>query len=355
MLLKLQLIAFVALVFVLCIVKRKAAQKRIRSYEPVTPEPHLKWEETPPRNYRPFKKGAYHLTMGLQKSNYQEWILMEDTYKSSTEYRAKITGQHWDNVNLIAQPETSSTRAAVVELYERVFAYMSTKYPQYFQPDGEDHIINLVHNVRLPRLAGNNPTKQLLAWISCNVEEDFILLEYDPKQGEYVMKAGNLIFCAGFSPQRVINSKLTDIHAPVPQYKEKLQTSMNRYFKRVEYPNLVQRVNWSMQVGSTELYTPQGHHGALGEKFDVLESVDPDNTYTRVERQVLGRLPDSGMLVFTIRTYLTSIARLKDEGYSDTLISAIEGLPEEAARYKRAPEWSRAVINYLSEGLSEKI
>lgn len=42
--------------------------------------------------------------------------------------------------------------------------------------------------------------------------------------------------------------------------------------------------------------------------------------------QSLFRLPQSGAIVFTIKTYLYPIQEVKDDGYGEEMAAAIEGL-----------------------------
>lgn len=62
------------------------------------------------------------------------------------------------------------------------------------------------------------------------------------------------------------------------------------------------------------------------------ESLDFDTqVHYRSERQVLTRLPKSKAIVFTIRTYLLPLAKVKSDGMEvrQRLIGAIKGLPED--------------------------
>lgn len=49
----------------------------------------------------------------------------------------------------------------------------------------------------------------------------------------------------------------------------------------------------------------------------------------RSERQTLRRLPKSGVIVFGIRTYMTPVSRLVEEGVGERLASAVRGWSED--------------------------
>ncbi len=72
----------------------------------------------------------------------------------------------------------------------------------------------------------------------------------------------------------------------------------------------------------------------------------------RTERQTLRRLPISGAIVFTIRTYLIPLEVLgKEKGVPGRLASSMRGWPVEVGDYKGKDrgEWYRISLSYLDE------
>lgn len=71
----------------------------------------------------------------------------------------------------------------------------------------------------------------------------------------------------------------------------------------------------------------------------------------RVELQTLTRLPQTGALVFSFKTYLYPLAEIKSEGLGMELAEAIEGLKKGNAPgmwvYKGSVQWGKAVCEYL--------
>jgi len=74
-------------------------------------------------------------------------------------------------------------------------------------------------------------------------------------------------------------------------------------------------------------------------------------TFVRSERQTLHRLPKSRALVFAFKTYLYPIQQIKEEGLSEELAQAIDGLKAgnvpQMHFYKRGAVWGQAVKKYL--------
>jgi hypothetical protein len=62
-----------------------------------------------------------------------------------------------------------------------------------------------------------------------NVPEDFAIMLRDEKTGYYRFRAGVICSALGWNLGTKIDLHLHEIHAPIPDYKEKMQFSMDRY------------------------------------------------------------------------------------------------------------------------------
>lgn len=116
-----------------------------------------------------------------------------------------------------------------VEMLECLIEYLPRRFPTIFTitNDGRE-----IHN----RLTGEtfDITKPYLKhhplFIAGRlVEDDLNILVEEPNEGEYVLKAVLSAFPAGFHVKEKMDKTLTEIHNPVPMYKEKMQIAMNRY------------------------------------------------------------------------------------------------------------------------------
>lgn len=168
--------------------------------------------------------------------------------------------------------------------------------------------------------------------------------------------------------------------ASVRKVKEKLQTSMEKFFKRMPVDKPVIRNNYFMQVCK-----PSGHVADNDDepRLDVEEeSIDPEELgwsvstngpedsfshghghaatpapylapstiRLRSERQTLRRLPRTGAIVFGIRTYLFKIEELaRERGVADRLASAIRSWPDDVGVYKGRKMYSEVLLKYLDE------
>lgn len=76
----------------------------------------------------------------------------------------------------------------------------------------------------------------------------------------------------------------------------------------------------------------------------------------RSERQSLRRLPRSGGVVFTIRTYFEPITSICDEDYvPGRLASAVRSWGDDVARYKGKEKYGEVLLEYLDRRHKEQI
>jgi len=84
----------------------------------------------------------------------------------------------------------------------------------------------------------------------------------------------------------------------------------------------------------------------------------PESLRLRSERQTLRRLPYSGAIVFTIRTYLTPLELLGQErGVPGRLASSVRAWPREVSDYrgKDRGTWYETALDYLDQCHREQV
>ncbi|KAK5077218.1 hypothetical protein LTR51_002905 [Lithohypha guttulata] len=111
------------------------------------------------------------------------------------------------------------------------------------------------------------------------LDEDFLLLlpEENSTNPKYVLEAYITICPSGWNPRDKLGKRLADIHEPVPHYKEKIELSMDRFFKNLKAGKYVKRSNWSI-VTSGDLFV-LGHstnHARADDKVERSEQIDPE-------------------------------------------------------------------------------
>ena len=108
---------------------------------------------------------------------------------------------------------------------------------------------------------------------------------------------------------------------------------------------------WAIQCNHSELFLPFDGANTVKESNSPCAKVefDPLASFLRVEHHTLTCLPRTGTIVFTVRSYLTSLAQIRDEGSGPTLAEACESMPEKFGVYKNRPTWGQRLCAWLRE------
>lgn len=306
-----------------------------------------------PKKIRPFVgKKSHKVTMAIQNlaKTPEDWLLLENTYRENTDLRQKYSKQYEDHV-MFCNP-SSRASAAVREFYDLAIGFMCQRYPQYFVVSGNS-VHNTIRNETIPRKSANLQPLHLLHILNSTIEEDILIMLKDnphDKDEEYVLRANITGFPAGFDPANNFDKPISFIHTPVPQYREKLKVSMSRFFNRLEPTDLWMRHNWSIQTHKAR-FNLNSNHAYGDEKVHELsvDEIDFDEAaFLRVERQILTRLPKLRANIMTVRTYLTPLKQIKEEGLGAELSIGIDGIPDDLAFYKRRGAWGNAVKEYMN-------
>src|ERR1700691_489274 len=107
---------------------------------------------------------------------------------------------------------------------ELVIQFLCARYPSQFSFDKcpglfRNHIFQTSSNIRTA-----DPWMFMLE----NVPEDFLIVLKDQKTGLYAMRAGIVCSALGWNIQMKMGKPLHEIHDIVPDYKERMQISMDR-------------------------------------------------------------------------------------------------------------------------------
>ena len=120
-----------------------------------------------------------------------------------------------------------------------------------------------------------------------------------------------------------------------------------------EYTDLdPEELAWSTTTNGPE---DSIHHGCRATSYSD-PTVLPQLLRLRTERQTLRRLPKSGAILFTIRTYLFPVTELgKERGVPARMANAIRSWPADVAKYKRSSLYKDVLLEYLDECANRQI
>ncbi|KAK4944583.1 hypothetical protein LTR10_016017 [Elasticomyces elasticus] len=323
----------------------QAKQLDFTNVVPYKPNFHYEDEEPIPWYEKDFiSDRVYSITMAIEKLAFNDWIVFDKNYKKRMDLKAKVL----EEVGSDAIDCREGGYDGCVEMLECLVEYLPRRFPTIFTLSADKSVINNLvtgesFNISKPY------NKHHPLYIAGRLVEDDLNILVEGPSGEYVLKAVLSAFPAGFHVRDKMDKSLTEIHQPVPTYRERLRKSMNRFFKSVDPSKMVLRVNWSIN-DHEELFLTEGGHLYENDVGEADESIDINQVQLRVERQVLRRLPRTKAICFVTKTYLYRLVDIAETpGFAVRLGGLLHKLPEKFAFYKRKPVWGKVVLAYLDK------
>ncbi|KAI4246173.1 MAG: hypothetical protein L6R40_002126 [Gallowayella cf. fulva] len=315
------------------------------------PEPYQDFnlDTALPRPYRPLRWG-YHQTMALNRLQPDWWLEVEKTYVERIKERKHLFST---NGNMVLDYLPGS-ELGCKEVMEMALQFLCARYPQYFSLcESEDHGYvfhnGILHNQTVIR--DMHPLHVLLE----NVPEDFAVMIRNPEDGYYYFRAGILCSSLGWSVKSKLGMQLKEIHSPIPDYKEKMEFSMDRYFAKLPTSRPIQRGSWGLEV-DTPLFMPPGDpHEKLRESQLPEAELPLSRIHLRVDWQTLRRLPLSGAIIFNFKALFTPVEEFREEPYIPALLTTIlhHGKPSIMA-YKNTWHVEHVVLPALQRWMKEQ-
>jgi dimethylamine monooxygenase subunit A len=244
---------------------------------------------------------------------------------------------------------------AAWEVALHLMSGMARSYPQWFQfePSGNrlewrntllDEHFDVVFGD-----AGSLPEGVLspLDLIGRQLQEDLILMQPNASR-ESICVAGHLCFAAGWCLGDKIGRSFLQIHSDVPLFDDQIGRASDLLMRRLQPGRSAMRCNWTISESDDLDRSPRCRHLWSKKGSEIDSSNAGERCYFRVERQTLTNLPKTGSTLFTIHTYINSIAEVcADPERLRLLRGAIRTMPDETVSYKRATAYYPALVEYL--------
>ncbi|KAL5527541.1 hypothetical protein ACEPAG_6342 [Sanghuangporus baumii] len=368
-------------------------------------------QERHPSRYRPFRWGKYNVTMGIRSMPWEDWVEVDNQLPMYHAIRVDRLAKRGEKVvnTLPSRQGVKGAAPAAKELVYELSEYLSRRYPDTYRVtrhkpmpndfgwygDGQIKEITILPVDSTYNLDEEDPMK-----VSGLLVEDDLALMVEGDDGRYYFQAGAILVPGFWRMTDKIGMPLEDIHisGSVPQFREKLQFSMTRFFSKLTVDKPVIRNNYFFQIvrpaddpariGSIDpdelawsdttngdedlfIHRPRGNDSdenqeeahsvkeeELGprEKKQSLVTDTAERIRLRTERQSLRRLPRSGAVVFTIRTYIFNVVDLAEEpGVPGRMASAIRSWPEDVQLYKGEGLYGPTLLAYLDQKHAEQI
>ncbi|KAI2617582.1 mannosyl transferase [Hypomontagnella submonticulosa] len=320
------------------------------------PDPYPDWsiEHTKPLPYRPFRYGPkYNVTMGLRTVKHVDWIELDNRYPRYHADKARRIRERGHKCCRTA-PEAFD---AAVELLEDLVDYLPARYPTLYRRT-DVGIENLWSGESFDIV--KRPLPEDPMQMCARLVQDDLALMLERPDSQYYLAAGAILLPGFWRLEDKYGMALSEIHTSgdVPQFKEKLEKGMLNFFRRLKPEEMVARNNyflqvdddlgWSWSIGSED--APEVSWNTA-EKDRAIE-----HHYFRSERQTLRRLPRTGAVVFTIRTYFHPITDISKEDYvPGRLASAVRSWGDDVSRYKGKDKYGDVLLEYLDKKHEEQV
>ncbi|CAN8105795.1 unnamed protein product [Discula destructiva] len=330
------------------------------TFQTPKPAPYKDWsiETTKPLPYRAFRYGPkYHVTMGLRTAQLDDWIQLDNHYPRYHADKARRIADRGDRCCRTA-PEAFP---AAVELLEELAAYLPARYPTLFRRTavGLDNLWSGEAFDILARPLREDP----IAMCARLVQDDLALMlpraaaaaaAAAAADGQYYLLSGAILLPGFWRLEDKMGMALSEVHTSgdVPQFKEKLERGMMSFFRRLKCEDLYARNNYFIQVDDDLAWSWSiGSEDSPAISWNTAEKNRAvEHHFYRSERQTLRRLPKTGAVVFTIRTYFHPITEIAQEDYvPGRLASGIRSWGEDVQRYKGAEKYSEVLLEYLDK------
>jgi hypothetical protein len=231
--------------------------------------------------------------MGLRPLDLTKWLEFDEHVDEDLSLKAQLIERDVDAV-VATNPEGDEASA---ELLRELKHFLRTVHPdRSTDTDAGEHPI-----VQASRL----------------VQEDLCVLV---KEDTWRLRAACVCFPSRWDLASKIGTTLDDIHSPVPLYDRELARPTNAFFDRLTPEKSFWRLNWTLLDSPVLHQRTSSRHAVSGDLYEW---------FFRVERQTLRQLPLTRATIFTIRTYVTSTATLRenDDEFVPALLHALDTAP----------------------------
>lgn len=289
--------------------------------------------------YMPVTGRPFRAQVGTRPLDPDEWIEVDDRRAMEIVEKYRLIDERPDDV-LIVLPQGEPGAREAAELLR---TFLPRRFPTVYEtvPGGiRDRQVNRFVDLDGPGAFGG---------AGLLVQEDLCLMTRSDA-GAWVLTAGSVCSPSHWFLREKMGLDMPGIHAPVPYYGERLNGPTNAVMDRLAADRPVWRLNWTI-VGIPDnfLIAERDHWPLVDSGVELGQAL-----FFRVERQTLRRLPRTGDILFTIRTYTCPLSELavgRPTAFRD-LLSTIEELPPEFIAYRawdpileRLRAWLRARVS----------
>ena len=302
----------------------------------------------------PFEEPPFRLSMGLLKISEGEWFEIFDQQERAFQMaeKRKLLASSHGNI-FMADPAAFMASKEVLDL---MLKHLPTVRPDLYSR--KNQTIRLEPHSKFEAEEWSTDLKKdglhPLDLAARLVQEDLIImLPSETKQARtsagWWLAAGSVAFPSRWSLKKKFGLPMDIIHAPVPFYKEQIQTAVNNFFNQMPRDEIYARRNWSLYDNPS-----LRHDGTEQPNKISVKNIDSSNAgerlWLRVERQTIRKLKETGAILFTIRIHLRQLKHIVSfDGIASRLSKALSALPPEMQSYKQTDVFADSAQAYLNK------
>ncbi len=305
----------------------------------------------------PFTDDEYKYTVNMEphqpkdgeNSVYARFFDIDEHYLSEMKERSLVLAEMPKRCLVMPHMEL-----ACWDMIEKIMTSLAAQYPQHFSltQDGDNWCWeNKLLNIKDSFVFGDSSTlpKPPMEYIGRQIQGDFALL--DQRDDDLFLDAGIVTCPADWSLMFDAGMSFSEWHGPVPMApSQNIFERALKYLVAIPVGRPVRRLNWTLTVNArmdtaSETYHKWGHERSEVNAENVAEKV-----HLRVELQVIDRMPRSNALMFSIRTYLISLADIStNPQWAQRMHRVIKTLPPALIEYKGFARYHQHVVDYLAQ------
>ncbi len=188
-----------------------------------------------------------------------------------------------------------------------------------------------------------------MTFLGREIPDDLLLVK--ERGGQLHFDAGLVTFAAAWSVTFDAGMSFREIHGPVPRLTgEGITSRAEQFLMRLPADQVYRRVNWTLSAsGSRKLDISLEELPEWGQDIPrLLADRDFGRLQLRIELEHFIRLPMSGAVTFSIRTFMASLAEIKTiPAWRDQLAQILVATPQDIAAYKGIGEYRSAAAAWL--------
>lgn len=159
-------------------------------------------------------------------------------------------------------------------------------------------------------------------------EADWVVLRKDERV-QIALCGGAVCFPSGWALREKVGLPLSSIHEIVPQLNSALQPRIEMFLNSLKPGETFERSNWGLAPDAELNHHPGRNLPRFRENVSLIE------TWIRLERQLLYRLPQTGAVLFGIHVTVHSLDEVsRIESLATRIAHALRTMPDAVAIYK---------------------